>query len=45
MLGQKVLGKNLITNESTIDISNLANGVYVVYFINAKASHKFVKQQ
>lgn len=44
MLGQKVIGKNLITNESTIDISNLANGVYVVYFINAKASHKFVKQ-
>ena len=44
MLGQKVMGKNLITNESTVDISNLANGVYVVYFINAKASHKFVKQ-
>ena len=44
MLGQKVIGKNLITNESTIDISNLANGVYMVYFMNAKASHKFVKQ-
>ncbi|UGS24037.1 T9SS type A sorting domain-containing protein [Flavobacterium channae] len=44
MLGQKVMGKNLITNEYTVDISNLANGVYVVYFINAKASHKFVKQ-
>lgn len=44
MLGQKVIGKNLITNESTIDISNLANGVYIVYFMNSKASHKFVKQ-
>lgn len=44
MLGQKVMGKNLITNESTVDISNLADGVYVVYFMNAKASHKFVKQ-
>lgn len=44
MLGQKVIGKNLITNESTIDISNLANGVYMVYFVNSKASHKFVKQ-
>lgn len=44
MLGQKVIGKNLITNESTVDISNLANGVYMVYFMNAKASHKFVKQ-
>ncbi|MQP23484.1 T9SS type A sorting domain-containing protein [Flavobacterium sp. LMO8] len=44
MLGQRVIGKNLITNESTIDISNLANGVYMVYFLNSKASHKFVKQ-
>ena len=44
MLGQKVIGKNLITNESTIDISNLANGVYIIYFMNSKASHKFVKQ-
>lgn len=44
ILGQKVIGKNLITNESTIDISNLANGVYMVYFVNSKASHKFVKQ-
>ena len=44
MLGQKVIGKNLVTNESTVDISNLANGVYMVYFMNAKTSHKFVKQ-
>ena len=44
MIGQKVTDKNLITNESTVDISNLANGVYVIYFVNAKASHKFVKQ-
>lgn len=44
MLGQKVIGKSLIANESTVDISNLANGVYMVYFMNAKASHKFVKQ-
>lgn len=44
MLGQRVIGKSLITNESTVDISNLANGVYMVYFMNAKASHKFVKQ-
>ena len=44
MLGQRVIGKSLITNEATVDISNLANGVYMVYFMNAKASHKFVKQ-
>lgn len=44
MLGQKVMNKSLIANESTIDVSKFANGVYTLYFVNAKVSNKFVKQ-
>lgn len=44
MLGQKVMQRSLITNESTLDVSKLANGVYTLYFVNAKVSNKFVKQ-
>lgn len=44
MLGQKVMHRSLITNESTVDVSKLANGVYTLYFVNAKVSNKFVKQ-
>ena len=44
MLGQNVMQRALVTNESVLDISKLANGVYTVYFVNAKVSHKFVKQ-
>lgn len=44
MLGQKVIQRALITNESSIDVSKLANGVYTLYFVNAKVSNKFVKQ-
>lgn len=44
MLGQKVIQRALIANESTLDISKLANGVYSIYFVNAKVSRKFVKQ-
>ena len=44
MLGQKVLQRSLIANESVIDISGLANGVYTLYFINSKTSQKLIKQ-
>jgi len=44
MLGQKVLHRSLITNESVIDISGLSNGVYTLYFINSKTSQKIIKQ-
>ena len=44
MLGQKVLHRSLITNESVIDISGLLNGVYTLYFINSKTSQKIIKQ-
>jgi len=44
MLGQKVMQRALITNESSIDVSKLASGVYTLYFVNAKVSNKFVKQ-
>lgn len=44
MLGQKVLQRSLITNESVINISGLANGVYSLYFVNSKTSQKIIKQ-
>lgn len=44
MLGQKVMNRALVANESVIDVSKLANGVYTIYFVNAKVSNKFVKQ-
>lgn len=44
MLGQKVLQRSLIANESVINISSLANGVYTLYFVNSKMSQKIIKQ-
>lgn len=44
MLGQKVLQRSLITNESVIDISGLSNGVYTLYFVKSKTSQKIIKQ-
>nr|WP_294937254.1 T9SS type A sorting domain-containing protein [uncultured Flavobacterium sp.] len=44
MLGQKVMDRALIANETTLDISKLSNGVYTIYFEKTKSSYKFVKQ-
>jgi len=44
MLGQKVLQRSLIANESVIDISGLTNGIYSLYFVNSKTSQKIIKQ-
>ena len=44
MLGQKVMDRALIENETTLDISKLSNGVYTIYFEKTKSSYKFVKQ-
>lgn len=44
MLGQAVLKKAISTNDESIDISSLSEGVYNVYFNTAKASYKFVKK-
>ena len=44
MLGQKVIEKTIKSNEEKIDISNLSNGVYSIYFNIAKATYKFVKE-
>jgi zinc metalloprotease ZmpB len=44
MLGQKVMDRALIANETTLDISKLSNGVYTIYFAKTKSSYKFVKQ-
>lgn len=44
MLGQKVLQRSLIANESVIDISGLTNGVYSLYFVHSKTSQKLLKQ-
>jgi zinc metalloprotease ZmpB len=44
MLGQTVLRQAVTTNEESINIASLANGIYNVYFNNAKVSYKFVKE-
>jgi zinc metalloprotease ZmpB len=44
MLGQKVLHRSLIANESVVDISGLTNGVYSLYFVKSKTSQKIIKQ-
>jgi hypothetical protein len=44
MLGQAVMRKAISTNEETIDISSLTEGVYYVYFNTAKSSYKFIKK-
>lgn len=44
MLGQMIMKKAMASNEESIDVSALANGVYNVYFNNAKVTYKFVKQ-
>lgn len=44
MLGQVMLKKAISSNDESIDISSLAEGIYNVYFNTAKASYKFVKK-
>ncbi len=44
MLGQAVLRKAVSSNNESIDIASLANGVYNIYFNNAKVTYKFVKE-
>lgn len=44
MLGQTVLKKAITSNEESIDITSLAKGIYNVYFNNAKATYKFIKE-
>ncbi len=44
MIGQKVLHRSLIANESVIDISGLTNGVYSLYFVKSKSTQKIIKQ-
>lgn len=44
MLGQSILRKELNSNDESIDVSTLAKGIYSIYFANAKATYKFVKE-
>lgn len=44
MIGQKVLHRSLIANESVVDISGLTNGVYSLYFVKSKSTQKIIKQ-
>jgi hypothetical protein len=44
MLGQTVLRKAITSNDESIDVSGLAKGIYNVYFNNAKATYKFIKE-
>ena len=44
MLGQKVIEKQIISNEERVDVSRLSNGVYFIYFNIAKATSKFIKE-
>lgn len=44
MLGQKVMEKQIVSNEERVDVSRLSNGVYFIYFNIAKATSKFIKE-
>ncbi len=44
ILGQLVMNKAITSNEQSIDVSNLASGVYTVTFNTAKVSRKFIKE-
>lgn len=43
LLGQKLIQKNLITNEEKIDISSLSSGVYTAKFKGSNTTLKFIK--
>lgn len=43
LLGQKLIQKNLITNEEKIDISSLSSGVYTAKFKGSNTTIKFIK--
>lgn len=43
LLGQKLIQKNLETNEEKVDISNLSSGVYTAKFKGSNTTLKFVK--
>lgn len=44
LLGQKIMDKELTSNEDKIDVSSLSNGIYTIYFNNIKAGRKFIKE-
>jgi len=44
LIGQKVLEKQIISDEEKIDVSSLSNGVYTIYFNNIKVGRKFIKE-
>ncbi|TYA59148.1 T9SS type A sorting domain-containing protein [Formosa maritima] len=44
ILGKKVMDQNLNGTNSSIDVSNLSNGIYLLSFKNTNSTFKFVKQ-
>jgi zinc metalloprotease ZmpB len=44
LLGQKVMDKDLKSNQEKLDVSKLSNGVYTIYFNISKSTEKFIKQ-
>ncbi len=44
MLGQKVMERQINSNEEKVDVSKLSNGVYSIYFNLSKATSKFIKE-
>ena len=44
ILGQKVQGASLNGTETRINVSQLADGVYTIYFNTSKSSYKFIKE-
>lgn len=44
MLGQQVMDGVVSGTESTLNVSNLANGIYTIQFENSKSNLKFVKE-
>lgn len=44
LLGQKLKSAIVTGTETKINVSQLAEGVYTIYFNNSKASYKFIKE-
>ncbi len=44
VLGQKVMQAKISSNEQTINVSELATGIYTIQFVSSKATHKFIKE-
>ncbi|MFK7001810.1 T9SS type A sorting domain-containing protein [Flavobacterium oreochromis] len=44
LLGQKIMEKEMMSNENTLDVSSLHNGIYFVKFQGSTKAKKFIKK-